>query len=124
MKIPASQRPHLVIRILLYALALLSVAAGIPKVLQMPQELGFLSSLGLAGAAVSVLGVVQIAGGVLFAIYRYRPVGAVLAGVAFLVSSVALLAGGNVPFGLLSLLPIAALIVIVYSERRKVSNDA
>jgi len=105
-------------RVFIYIVALLSIAAGVPKVMQMPQELGFLSSLGLEGIAVSILGVVQVAGGVLFALNQYRVVGAVLAGVAFLVSSAALLVGGNVPFGLISLLPIAVLLVVLRADRR------
>lgn len=107
----------LLMRIAVYALAFLSAAAGIPKVLQMPQELGFLSSLGLAGVAVSVLGIVQFAGGALLLLDRYRAVGAILAALAFLTSSVALMAGGNVPFGIVSLLPIVVLVIVVFVGR-------
>ena len=119
-----STKAPLLIRIVVYALALLSVAAGIPKVLQMPQELGFLSSLGLAGPAVSVLGIVQLAGGALLVLDRYRVMGAFLAGLVFLVSSVALMAGGNVPFGLFSLLPIVVLALVVFVRRGNESNGA
>ncbi|MEL7185664.1 MAG: hypothetical protein AAFN50_04405 [Pseudomonadota bacterium] len=113
-----SKKTSILIRVIIYVVALLSIAAGVPKVMQMPQELGFLSSLGLQGLAVSALGVVQIAGGVLFAMNQYRLVGAVLAGAAFLVSSIALLVGGNIPFGLFSLLPIAVLLVVARADRR------
>ncbi len=95
-----------VVKGLAYALALLSLAAGIPKLMQMPQELEFLSSIGLSAIAVCMLGLVQLAGGILLAIEKLRVAGAILAGLAFLTSSIAILAGGNTVFGLLSLIPV------------------
>ena len=54
-----------VIAVMTYALAILCVAAGVPKIMQMPQELGFLSNIGFSATGVSILGVLQLAGGVL-----------------------------------------------------------
>lgn len=102
-----------------YVLAALSAAAAIPKILQVPQELGFLQVLGLSAIAVSVLGVVQLAGGALLLWERSRLAGAALAGLAFLISSVALFLGGNTRFGLISLIPLAALLVVVFSTTKK-----
>ena len=93
--------------ILAYLLALLSVAAAIPKLLQMPQELGFLAAIGFSEIGVCMLGVVQLMGGVLLAVKRWRLAGAILAGLAFLVSSIAIFVAGNTTFGLLSLIPVA-----------------
>ena len=93
--------------ILAYLLAVLSVAAAIPKLLQMPQELGFLEAIGFSDIGVCMLGAVQLMGGVLLAFSRWRLAGATLAGLAFLVSSIAIFAGGNTTFGLLSLIPVA-----------------
>ena len=105
-------------RIMTIALAVLSAAAGIPKLLQLPQELSFLGALGISGLVVSLLGVLQIIGGALLVLARYRTVGAILVGFGFLVSSLALLVGGNVAFGLISLVPIVVLVVVLIVGRR------
>ena len=115
-------KPHVIITVMIYVLATLSAAAGIPKILQLPQELGFLSAIGFSAIAVSVLGVVQLTGGVLLLWKRSRLSWAVLAGLALLVSSFAIFSGGNTKFGLISLLPLAVSIVVIYSTLRVVER--
>ena len=109
-------KTQIVIRVIVYLLVLLSFAAGIPKIMQMPQELGFLSAIGLSEIAVSLLGVLQFAGGVLLIWSRTRLAGALLAGLALLVSSVAIFASGSATFGAISLLPVAVALLVVYLE--------
>ena len=110
--------------VLIVAIGVLSIAAGLPKVLQMPQELGFLESIGLTGIAVSILGVVQTAGGMLLLWPRFRNTGALLAGVAFVVSSIAIFAGGDAKFGLVSLLPVPVLAIVMVTSRNPGSSGA
>lgn len=98
------------------ALGLLSIAAGIPKILQMPQELGFLVSIGLTGIAVSALGVLQSAGGVMLFLSPTRLAGASLAALAFSVSSAAIFASGDAAFGLFSLVPLLVAVGVIYFE--------
>lgn len=105
---------------MVYLLAILSVAAGIPKIMQQPQELGFLSSIGLSGVLVSILGVVQLAGGVMLFWSRSRLPGALMAGFALLVSSAALFAGGNATFALVSLVPFLMMLIVIYVELKRV----
>lgn len=109
-------RAHIVVKIIAYALGLLSLAAGVPKILQMPQELGFLSSIGFSPVVVSILGVVQVVGGVMLFFARSRLVGASLAALAFLVSAVAIFVGGNLTFGVISLLPVVLADIVVFFE--------
>ena len=109
---------QIALRMLVYALALLSVAAGIPKILQMPQELEFLRAMGFSAVAVSLLGLVQVAGGILLIFVRSRLAGAALAGLTFLISSVALFLAGNSVFGSISLLPFAFVLFVLYLELR------
>jgi len=116
-------KPHIVIAVLIYALAMLSVAAGVPKLLQMPQELGFLRSIGFSPAGVLMLGALQLSGGILLFWPKSRLPGAVIAGVAFLVSSVAIFVGGNTLFGLITLLPIAASIIVIVGLRKKIERS-
>ena len=113
-----SQKTQLAARIAIIFVAVLSIAAGIPKVLQSGQELAFLSALGFTGSAVAVLGVFQCAGGALLLWPRLLVPASVIAGLALLVSSIALLVGGNVPFGVFSLLPLVFLTVAVAIRRR------
>ena len=103
----------------IYLLALLSIAAGIPKIQRMPQELEFLAALGLSGLVVSALGIIQCIGGVLLFSTRFRLIGAVMAGTGLLISGIALLVGGNTPFGLVSFLPLAALVMVIFLEHRR-----
>ena len=111
-------KSHVIVIVLTFLLAALSVAAGIPKVMQMPQELGFLQPLGFSPIAISVLGVVQVLGGILLLLRKTRLPGATLAGLAFLISSVAIFVGGNMQFGLISLLPFAVSLFVAYTSMR------
>lgn len=110
--------------VIAYALGLLSVAAGIPKILQMPQELEFLSAIGLTGIAVSILGAVQFAGGVMLFVARSRLAGAVITAVALAVSSAAIFASGNSTFGLVSLLPLVIAAILILMELKGGSSNA
>lgn len=105
----------MIVTVVTYVLGVLSVAAGVPKLLQMPQELAFLSSIGLKGAAVSILGIAQLVGGILLFPSKLRLIGIGLASLVFLISSAAILVGGNVAFGLISLLPVLACMAVAYS---------
>ncbi len=51
------------IDVLAYLLGLLNLAAAIPKIIQMPQELEFLGTIGLSAIGVSLLGIAQLTGG-------------------------------------------------------------
>ena len=117
-------KAQIVTRVMAFAIGLLSIAAGIPKILQMPQELEFLNSVGLSGIAVSILGVAQLAGGIMLFWSRSRLIGAVLAGLALLVSSVAIFSSGNSGFGLISLLPFAISVLVVYFELKRARGNA
>jgi hypothetical protein len=105
-----------------YVLGILSLVAGAPKLLQMPQDLAFLSSIAVAGSAVSALGAAQLVGGLLLFPGKTRLIGAGMTAVVFGISSAALLIGGDVTLGLVSLLPVAAALALGYrllDERRR-----
>ena len=104
-----------IVNILIVAIiALLSIAAGLAKVMQTPQEMEFLQGLGLSSVLIVVFGLVQILGGVLLVPRKTRLPGAVLATSAFVVSTVLILVGGNLTFGLVSIIPIALACIIIY----------
>ena len=116
-------KTHVVVTVMIYLLAALSTAAGIPKILQMPQELEFLQFLGFSEIAVSILGLFQLAGGVLLLFRKTRLAGAILATTALLVSSIAIFSSGNIPFGMISLLPVAISICVVYATVKHVETS-
>jgi hypothetical protein len=87
-------------------MAILSVAAGAAKSLQVPEEVAFLQGLGLSLTMIVIFGVFQIIAGVLLALPKTRFVGAVIATMGFLASALMILISGNYPFAVISMLPV------------------
>ena len=100
--------------LIIATIVLLSIAAGLAKVMQSQQEIEFLQGLGLSVFSIFVFGLVQIVGGVLIAPKKTRMSGAVLVTLGFVVSTVLIFIGGNVAFGLFSVIPAALAGMIIY----------
>ena len=114
-----------IVNILIVAvIALLSIAAGLAKVMQSQQEMEFLQGVGLSSVLIVAFGLVQISGGVLLVPRKTRMLGAVLATSALVVSTVLIFVGGNLAFGLVSMLPIALASVIIYQSVRITHNKS
>ena len=94
-------------------IALLSIAAGLAKVMQSPQEMEFLQGLGLSTSLIVAFGLIQIVGGILMAPKKTRLHGTVLVTFALILSTILLFMGGNIAFGLFSVVPIALAGVII-----------
>ena len=113
-----------IVNILIIAIvALLSVAAGLAKVMQTQQEMEFLQGFGLSTALIVAFGLVQILGGVLLVPKKTRLPGAILTASALVVSNVLIFFGGNLTFGLVSMLPIALAGVIIYQSARNTNSE-
>ena len=114
-----------IVNILIIAIiSFLSIAAGLAKVMQTQQEMEFLQGVGLSSFLIVVFGLVQISGGVLLMPRKTRMLGAVLATSALFVSTVLIFVGGNLVFGLISILPIALASVIIYQSARFTHNKS
>lgn len=100
--------------IIVSLMSLLSISAGFAKIMQVPQEMTFLISFGLSTTTILIFGIVQVIGGLLLAIPKTRLVGATLIIIAFLLSTILVLLSGNLPFGLVSMLPLAATGWVIY----------
>ena len=112
-----------IVNILIIAIiVILSIAAGLAKVMQTQQEMEFLQGVGLSTALIVAFGLIQILGGVLLIPRKTRLAGAVLVTSAFVVSTVLILIGGNLAFGLVSIIPIALASVIIYQSARITYN--
>ena len=103
-------------------IALLSIAAGLAKVMQTQQEMEFLQGLGLNSFLIVGFGLVQIIGGVLLVPKRTRMPGAILVALALVVSTALIFIGGNFAFGLFSIIPIALVGAIIYQTARITHN--
>jgi hypothetical protein len=116
---------RIVNKVFLVLLVLISLAAGVPKIIQMPQELQFLAHLGFIPFAVTILGVIQFSGWILLLPPKTRAIGAFLAVAGLLVSATALLKGGNLGMGLISFIPVAMGIWVIFvSLPRKDMEDS
>ena len=104
--------------LLVVIIALLSIAAGLAKLLQAPQEMEFLRGLGLSPVLIIVFGLVQVVGGILLGLKKARLSGAVLVTAAFLVSTALLFMAGNISFGLISLVPVVLASLIIFQSTR------
>jgi len=104
--------------LIISVIALLSISAGLAKVMQTEQEMVFLQSFGLNSVLIVAFGMIQIAGGVLLVPSKTRMFGAVLATSALLVSTILIFVGGDLVFGLLSIIPIVLTCVIFYQSAR------
>ena len=104
-----------VINIVLTTLiVLLSVAAGLAKVTQVPQEVEFLTGLGFNPTLILIFGFLQIVGGILTAIPITKLFGSAIVVIGFLVSAALVLVNGNVIFGLISMIPVIITGFIMY----------
>ncbi len=110
--------------ILIAVMALLSIAAGLAKVMQVPKEMAFLTGLGLDNTMIFIFGAIQIVGGILLAIPKSKMYGSVLVVIAFLVSAILVFVGGNFTFGIVSMLPVLITGFIVYQTLKNTHNKA
>jgi len=110
--------------ILIAVMALLSIAAGLAKVMQVPEEMAFLTGLGLDNTMIFIFGAIQIVGGILLAIPKSKMYGSVLVVIAFLVSAILVFVGGNFTFGIVSMLPVVITGFIVYQTLKNTRNKA
>ena len=88
--------------------------------LRMPQELEFLQGLGLSVPIIVAFGVVQLVGGILMVPTKTRRIGATVVALGFLASAILVFMSGNLPFGLVSLVPVvlAGLVIRQSSKDR------
>lgn len=104
-------------KIALVIVSLLSLAAGLAKLMLVPQEVRFFAEIGLGNGSLQVLGAAQMAGGVFALIPRFRLFGLLLVALGFFVSLLAILMMGDAAFAAVSSLPILVSVWLVVRER-------
>ena len=109
-------------RIFIVLLTILSVAAGLAKVMQTTQEMEFLQHFGFDSNLIVAYGLVQMIGGVLLALRKTFAWGTMITIVAFSLSSFLIFTRGDISFGLMSTLPIL-LTAFVYWQSLKTKQQ-
>lgn len=104
--------------LIIVVVAILSIAAGLAKVMEAPQEMEFLQGAGLSPTLILAFGLAQILGGALLTTKRTRTMGAYLAAAGFAASTILILMNGSLSFGLVSAIPIALAAVVAYQAAR------
>ena len=98
-------------------LALLGVAAGVAKMMQVPQEMAFFQGeLGFGSNTIVTFGVLQFIGGLMIVFKKTRLTGAILLGLTLFLSSVVIFMSGKIVFGLVSLIPVLMADVLAWLE--------
>jgi hypothetical protein len=107
-------------------LALLGVAAGTSKMLQIPQEMAFFQGeLGYSTELIVGFGALQFLGGLMLVFRKTRLAGAVLLGLTLFLSSIVVFMSGKVLFGVVSLIPVFMADIAAWIEFKamKTSDD-
>lgn len=102
--------------LILILLVLMSLAAGMAKVRQMPQEATFFAELGIGLIWMTLLGIIQIASGLLAAFKKTRKIGATIMALAFLVSTLMIFISGNMVLGIASLIATLLAALLAWAE--------
>lgn len=93
--------------VLLGILVLLSLATGITKLIQMPEEMELFRHAGFSDAMTMIFGAIQVLGGILLIPTKTRKIGALIMMMTFIIASIVVFIKGMMAFGLVSLLFIA-----------------
>jgi hypothetical protein len=108
--------------VLIAIIALLSIAAGVAKILESPQEIQFLKGFGFNSTVILTYGLVQVIGGVLLAIPKTLKLGSIFTGFAFTLASILIILSGNYVFSLISLLPVVITVFIFWQSSQFTHN--
>jgi hypothetical protein len=93
-------------KINLVLLILISLGAGVAKVMQLPDEVKYFMDSGLGLNALLVLGGAQLLGAILLVFQNTRRYGAGIMIATFLVSTTIIFMNAQITFGIFSLLPV------------------
>ncbi len=105
--------------VILVILVLMSLSAGAVKLLQMPQEVNFFASAGLGVALLMALGAIQILGGVLAAVPKFKLPGVSIIAAGFFASTIVIFMTGQIAFGAFSLLPVVFAGLLIVDARHQ-----
>lgn len=82
-------------KIVLGLIVFLAISSGITKIMLLPQDVDFFGRYGFGNLTLIIFGVVQLVGGVLLVLAKFRLFGAILVGLTFVVSLALLVTDGQ-----------------------------
>lgn len=103
---------------------LLSISTGIFKLLQQKAGIELFEKIGFTPIATTLLGVVQLFGGLMLILPKTRKLGAYIMLPTFIIASVAVFANNMIPFGIVSLLFILMVYFVVIMENKYANETA
>lgn len=98
---------------------LLSISTGIFKLLQEKADIELFAKIGLDATGTTILGAIQLIGGLMLLPPRTRSIGAWVMTATFVVASIAVFANKLIVFGIVSLLFIVMAQLVIYMERKR-----
>lgn len=95
---------------------LLSISTGVFKLMQQEADVQLFEKIGMNATATTLLGAVQLVGGLLLILPKTRKMGAYIMIPTFILASVAVFANGMIGFGIVSILFIAMAYLVLVRE--------
>ena len=98
-------------------LALLGVAAGVAKMMQMPQEMAFFrDALGFSEDLIVAFGALQFFSGLMMVFKKTRLAGSIILGLTLFLSCIVIFMDGKIVFGLVSAVPVVMADIAAWIE--------
>ncbi len=101
-------------------LILLSISTGVFKVLQQEADVELFEALGMNATLTALLGLIQLAGGIMLIPGKTRRLGAIIMVPAFVIASIAVFMNNMMIFGAVSVIFILMPIWVIAVESEKV----
>lgn len=95
---------------------LLSISTGVFKLLQQEADIQLFEKIGFSPTATTILGLIQLIGGLLLIPQKTRKWGAYIMLPTFVLASVAVFANGMIGFGIISVLFIVMAYLVIVRE--------
>lgn len=102
---------------------LLSISTGVFKLLQQEADIELFSAIGFTASMTTVLGAIQLIGGILLIPAKTRKLGAYIMIPTFVIASIAVFANHLIAFGFISLLFIAMAYLVILMENKSSSKQ-
>jgi len=101
---------------------ILSIATGFFKLLQQEADIELFSAIGFNATGTTILGAIQLLGGLLMIVKRTRTIGAYVMIPTFIIASAAVFANEMLAFGVVSLIFILMAVGVVLMDKRSHIN--
>lgn len=107
-------------------LIVLSISTGLFKLMQQQADIQLFAAIGMNASLTTMLGGIQLIGGLMLVPGRTRKSGAIIMIPTFILASIAVFANGMMIFGVVSLLFIwmAYLVIVMENQTDKKSNES